>query len=75
MARKAAPEPHVEHARQFFTPTGTEVFFSEAYGRRPDVVDALRAMGWGATRLVAETEARENWKKAWRSLAAKSSVA
>lgn len=67
-----APTPNVKQARQFFDRKGEEVFYAEAYGRRPDVIDALRVMGKGHTRVAAIQSACTNWKKAWCSLATKS---
>jgi hypothetical protein len=63
-----APTPTVKGARQFFDVTGHEYFIAEAHGRRPDVSDALRAIGYGQNRINAELAALKNWQSAWRSL-------
>lgn len=64
----SAPTPAIKDARQFFDAKGREQFVCEAYGRRPDVQDALRVLGIGANRVEAIVRAEKNWKAAWRSL-------
>lgn len=68
-----APTPAIEgNVRQFHNKKGEEYFLAIVHGRRPDVRDALRSHGTGATRKNALETATIRWQAAWCSLATKS---